>query len=209
MKKISKEQLLMTAAVAFPLIGAGAGRFLHFGSSPAQASASVNSLMANTHGSGNDAAASLAFDIPKLPGSDRDSGAIERIYRAAHQKAFDRVPLQLVPKRLAPIAQVPAPVLKQSPDERLVEAIASAKTLEFTSILSGREMLAVISGRPRRVGENVKKGWKLISINAASATVELKHDLAGKHTLQMRQHSPRDEDGRNAIEPVRQPASPK
>ena len=96
-----------------------------------------------------------------------------------------------------------------TPDQHIVDALKLVKSLEFTSILSGREVLAVISGRPRHIGDTVKKGWALISIDTIANSVVLHHELAGDHTLQLKQRSGvNGEEKKSTIEPARPNGQP-
>ncbi len=49
-------------------------------------------------------------------------------------------------------------------------------TVRVTSILpSSRNPLAIIDGKPRRVGDTLKSGWTVVSINGDDFTVTLRH----------------------------------
>lgn len=53
--------------------------------------------------------------------------------------------------------------------------------VNVSSILpSPRNPLAVIDGRPRRVGDILPSGWKVLSINGEDNTVTLQHSTGAK-----------------------------
>lgn len=53
--------------------------------------------------------------------------------------------------------------------------------VSITSILpSSKNPLAVIDGRPRRVGDTLESGWTVISINAEDNTISLQHSSGAK-----------------------------
>ncbi len=194
----------MVAALALPLLSVSAARILPFGKAPAIAAA-------HQTGEAVTEAADLAFEIPKSFDQEVAQKSISQVYRAARQKAFARTPL-VAPPKPQPLLLPQVPIeTTLTPDQHIVDALKLVKSLEFTSILSGREVLAVISGRPRHIGDVVKSGWTLISIDSATNTVELHHQLAGKHTLQIKQRLNTGEN-KSTIEPVHQdeqaPVSP-
>lgn len=200
MKAISTQQLLMIAAVAIPILGAGGARVLPFGKSPASA------IAAGSSGESVTEAADLAFEIPKAFDQETAQKSITQIYRASRQKQFARTPL-LQPPKAQPVKLPEVPVAEAlTPDQHIVDALKLVKSLEFTSILSGREVLAVISGRPRHVGDVVKKGWTLVSIDPVANSVVLRHELAGDHTLLLKQRAGQgDDENRSTIEPAQSP----
>ncbi len=201
MTTISRHQLFMIAAVAIPLIGVAGGRVLPFGKTPASAIAAGTATNEPVT-----EAADLAFEIPKAFDQETAQKSIAQIYRASRQKQFSRTPLSPPPRAL-PLKVPEVPIAETlTPDQHIVDALKLVKSLEFTSILSGREVLAVISGRPRHIGDTVKKGWTLISIDAVANSVVLHHELAGDHTLHLKQRAGQgDDENRSTIEPVSAP----
>ncbi len=201
MKTISRHQLFMVAAVAIPIIGAGVARVLPFGKSPASAIAA-----GPAGGEAVTEAADLAFEIPKAFDQETAQKSVAQIYRASRQKQFARTPLSPPPKA-QPVKTPEVPIAETlTPDQHIVDALKLVKSLEFTSILSGREVLAVISGRPRHIGDTVKKGWTLVSIDPVANSVVLHHELAGDHTLLLKQRTGHgDDENRSTIEPAQSP----
>lgn len=201
MKTISRQQLFLIAAVALPIIGAGGARVLPFGKSPASAIAAETA-----GGEAVTEAADLAFEIPKAFDQETAQKSISQIYRTSRQKQFARTPLSAPPKT-EPLNLPQVPVAETlTPDQHIVDALKLVKALEFTSILSGREVLAVISGRPRHIGDTVKKGWTLTSIDPVANSVVLHHELAGDHTILLKQRTGQgDDENRSMIEPAPSP----
>lgn len=92
---------------------------------------------------------------------------------AAIKKGFGPSPLSLPPAATTP-------VVIQSHGQT-VNAIDS---LTLSSIMSTpRGPMAVISGKPRRIGEEITPGWTLQSIDAAASSVSLHGPESARSTL--------------------------
>jgi hypothetical protein len=197
--KISREQILMSAAIVLPLIGAAVGRYLPGARGPSTAVASIPIM--SRPDAPEEEVASLDFQIP---GSlDQSKNPVAKMYRLAHLKQFERTPLEKAPKFKvnSPVGQPSAK--PATPNERFTDAMTAFKSFELTSILIGRETLAVIGGRPHKVGDSLKSGWKIIIIDSASSTVQLQHEVAGSQILKIRQHKPKGQEGTSGLEVVR------
>ena len=197
MNSVSRDRFLLIAALAAPFLGVQALRFIPMSSGPAPASAAGEISIFGTQELTD--VNLYSFEIPRLEASDLNN-PVAKLYRAAHQKSFERVPIASTPRVKSNAPTVVAEKQPETPDEKLVEAQAILKSLELTSILSGREPIAVIAGRPLRAGAMVKKGWKLIEIDLARSTATVEHPLAGKATLALKRRAPKSED--SGVEPV-------
>lgn len=66
------------------------------------------------------------------------------------------------------------------------------KAPELTSIVTGRETLAVINGKPHRVGDRVADDRTLAEIDAPGGTVTLDSPTRGRLVLRLRRADPTD-----------------
>jgi hypothetical protein len=88
--------------------------------------------------------------------------------------------------QLAPIDPVvePTPRATQRPT-----GPAELPPVRVTSILpNGKTPLAIIDGKPRRVGDTLESGWKVLSINGDDFTVTLVHSSGQKVRAGIQNH---------------------
>ena len=191
MNSMARDRILLIVALAAPFVGVQTLRFVPLGRGPSTANAAGAISIFGTR-EVNDVNL-YAFEIPRLETNEANN-PVAKLYHAAHQKSFERIPVASAPRARGTVAPVATETAPETPDEKLLEAQAAFKSFELTSILSGREPIAVIAGRPLRAGAMVKKGWKLIEIDLARSTATLEHPLAGKSTLSLKRRPPKSED---------------
>lgn len=191
MNQLWKFRLLCLTAGLVPCAGLVVSRYLPIGHgpSPAQASTVAAQLPA-------------AFKMPELGKSAAQSSTTLAI-EALRTKPFARSPVW------APVAAELHPVTAGTrtsdavpADSKRKAALDELKAIEVTSILTGRQPLAVIAGKARKVGDEIRGGWKITSIDPATGVVGLEHADYGHEQLQLRRKTIEDSTaGSNGVRP--------
>lgn len=56
-------------------------------------------------------------------------------------------------------------------------------TIRLTGFFAGREMMATLNGKVRRIGDEIEPGWKLVEINRAENSVVVEHKIGGRRVV--------------------------
>lgn len=191
MKQIWQYRLLCIGACLVPVVGAALSRFLPIGRGPSTAAASARIEV------------TPSFHMPLIHGENRPTTATQAI-EALRSKPFGKTPVW-VPTHVDP-TQSDQPVNSQPEpsqlDAKRKNALADLKTVEVTSILTGRQPLAVIAGKPRKVGDEIRGGWKIVGIDPSTGTVDVQHVEFGFERLNLKKKSLEDSAaGANGVRP--------
>ena len=123
-------------------------------------------------GQGPASAMASAIDRPDLPS---ELPVLKPVSARESRDSNEPIQSPFYIETMAQVGTVPPPAKSQSRPTRPVQA-QTLPTVSVTSILpNSRNPLAVIDGRPRRVGDTLPSGWTVISINGEDNTVTLKH----------------------------------
>jgi hypothetical protein len=180
--KLWKFRLMCLAACLVPVAGAALSRYLPIGRGPATARAATNSTELP-----------VAFYMPSLESTvatTSTSAAVE----ALRTKPFARTPVW-APLRTDPNdATVTAQTHVDSVplDAKRKAALADLKSVDVSSILTGRQPLAVIAGKSRKVGDEIRGGWKITSIDPATGIVDVQHPDGGAAQIHLRKKTIED-----------------
>lgn len=150
-------RLSYAAALALPLLAVGGVRMAWLSKGPASAGASQ---IKATNPKGI-----LDKDKPASPVTRHAHAEIERVVSSTLANALGPCPLYApeIRRSAAPPSPANIPGIPQA---------SSIPDFRLTSIATGgRDLMAVVDGRVRRVGEEVREGWKVESIDKAAQTV--------------------------------------
>jgi hypothetical protein len=67
--------------------------------------------------------------------------------------------------------------------EPVVKASVPEPTIRLTGFFAGREVMATLNGKVRRIGDEIESGWKLVEINRAENSVVVEHKVGGRRTV--------------------------
>jgi hypothetical protein len=89
-----------------------------------------------------------------------------------------------------PVEPMGQPVDSSPQDPRPTQQVrVELPEVHVTSILPNpKNPLAIIDGKPRRIGDTLDTGWKVISINASDFTVTLRHDSGKEIRARMKKN---------------------
>ncbi len=147
---IDQSKILLTAGVMFPALCVFGSQFL--GGMTRTVNAGVTPAMSEPH-----AVDDFSFNEPDF--EDVTSNAILSPLYSESVVTIDQSFYADIPE---PVVQRP----RQEPDP----------TVSITSILPHpKNPLAIINGKPHRVGDVLESGWKVMSINGQDFTVTLRH----------------------------------
>ncbi len=174
MNSMWRYRLLCMSACVIPVAGAMLSRYLPIGRGPASAAAATPVDIP------------APFHMPSLDGAGSISTAAQAI-ESLRSKPFGKTPVWL-PMQLDPVVSqqhVSSEPDSSQSDARRKNALAELKTFEVSSILTGRQPLAVMAGKPRKVGDEVR-GWKITAIDPAAGVVDVRHDEFGTERLHLK-----------------------
>ncbi|MBU6413023.1 MAG: hypothetical protein KGS45_06080 [Planctomycetes bacterium] len=181
MNQLLQYRLLCVGACLVPVAGAAFSRFLPIGRGPSTAAASTQMELP------------ASFRVPAIDGATQPTAAtqaIEALRSSPYGKTPVWVPVQADPSQTdLPINSVPEPT---QPDAKRKSAVADLKTVEVTSILTGRQPLAVIAGKPRKVGDEIPGGWRITGIDPSTGTVDVQHGEVGSERLHLKKKTIED-----------------
>lgn len=182
MKQLLKIRTLYAMAFMLPFAGIGISRLLPIGKGVATAEAAIASAEDEQ----------ITFRMPTIATNTIKTtadAAVEAVRTRPFSRSPVRAPVQVAAQptdAVAPVASTPSGESKQK------AALAELKAIEVSSILTGRQPLAVIGGKPRKVGDDIRSGWRIISIDPASGIIGVEHPDAGVEQLHLRKKSLED-----------------
>lgn len=175
MNQIWQYRLLCVGAILIPLAGAAISRYLPIGRGPASAAASIEIELLKP------------FRMPDIDAATPPTAAAQAI-EALRSKPFGKTPVW-VPVQVDPTHTEHAATKEPEnapPDAKRKNALADLKNVEVTSILTGRQPLAVIAGKPRKVGDEIRGGWKITAIDPATGIIDVQHPEVGAERLHLK-----------------------
>jgi hypothetical protein len=184
-------RLLCLGACLIPLAGAALSRYLPIGHGPATANASTEIELP------------VPFSMPLIDGSLPPT-ATDQAIGNLRSKPFGKTPVWVpVQVDTTPVAQDVAKEAETTqPDAKRKNALADLKAVEVTSIITGRQPLAVIAGKPRKVGDEIRGGWKITAIDPATGIIDVQHGEVGFERLHLKKKSLEDSAaGSNGVRP--------